>query len=128
MDIQKIKRLEIIRTRVLNKLEEIKKELQPVEDMIREGYMDNIKERIYKLGINNGKTYVLDLIVPRQYMGSSHSVRELIVYADNGEIAFRNVHNHILPLKLLTIEDLEELDGDLKTIRRLACDTENASN
>jgi hypothetical protein len=128
MDIQKIKRLEIIRTRVLTKLEEIKKELQPVEDMIREGYMDNIKERIYKLGINNGKTCVLDLIVPRQYMGSSHSVKELIVYADNGEIAFSNVHNHILPLKLLTIEDLEELECDLKAIRKLACDTESANN
>jgi hypothetical protein len=128
MDIQKIKRLEIIRTRVLTKLEEIKKELQPVEDMIREGYMDNIKERIYKLGINNGKTCVLDLIVPRQYMGSSHSVKELIVYADNGEIAFSNVHNHILPLKLLTIEDLEELECDLKVIRKLACDTESANN
>ena len=128
MDIQKIQRLEIIRTRVLTKLEEIKKELQPVEDMIRDGYMDNIRERIYKLGINNGKTCVLDMVVPRQYMGSSHSIRELIVYVDNGEIAFRNERNLILPLKLLTIEDLEELDGDLKTIRRLACDTENASN
>lgn len=117
MDIQKIKRLEIIRTRVLTKLEEIKKELQPVEDMIRDGYMDSIRERIYKLGINNGKTYVLDMVVPRQYMGSSHSIRELIVYTDNGEIAFRNERNLILPLKLLTIEDLEELDGDLKTIQ-----------
>lgn len=128
MDIQAIKRLEIIRTRVLTKLEEIKKELQPVEDMIRDGYMDSIRERIYQLGINNGKTCVLDLVVPRQYMGSSHSVRELIVYADNGEIAFRNERNYILPLKLLTIEDLEELKCDLKVIRNLTCDTENASN
>lgn len=128
MDIQVIKRLEIIRTRVLTKLEEIKKELQPVDGMIRDGYMDSIKERVYKLGKNNGKTYVLDLVVPRQYMGSSHSVRELIVYADNGEIAFRNERNYILPLKLLTIEDLNELNGDLKVIRKLACDTENASN
>lgn len=128
MDIQKIQRLAIIRTRVLTKLEEIKKELQPVEDMIRDGYMDSIRERIYQLGINNGKTCVLDLVVPRQYMGSSHSVRELIVYADNGEIAFRNERNLILPLKLLTIEDLEELKCDLKAIRNLTCDTENASN
>lgn len=128
MDIQTIKRLEIIRTRVLTKLEEIKKELQPVEDMIRDGYMDCIRERIYKLGINNGKTCVLDMVVLRQYMGSSHSIRELIVYADNGEIAFRNERNYILPLKLLTIEDLEELKCDLKVIRKLACDTENASN
>lgn len=128
MDIQKIKRLAIIRTRVLTKLEEIKKELQPVEDMIRDGYMDSIRERIYQLGINNGKTCVLDLVVPRQYMGSSHSVRELIVYADNGEIAFRNERNYILPLKLLTIEDLEELKCDLKVIRNLTCDTENTSN
>jgi hypothetical protein len=128
MDIQAIKRLEIIRTRVLTKLEEIKKELQPVEGMIRDGYMDSIRERIYQLGINNGKTCVFDMVAPRQYMGSSHSVRGLIVYADNGEIAFRNERNLILPLKLFTIEDLEELDGDLKTIRRLTCDTENASN
>lgn len=128
MDIQTIKRLEIIRTRVLTKLEEIKKELQPVEDMIRDGYMDSIRERIYKLGINNGKTCVLDMVVLRQYMGSSHSIRELIVYADNGEIAFRNERNYILPLKLLTIEDLEELKCDLKVIRKLTCDTENASN
>ena len=128
MDIQTIKRLEIIRTRVLTKLEEIKKELQPVEDMIRDGYMDSIRERIYKLGINNGKTCVLDMVVLRQYMGSSHSIRELIVYADNGEIAFRNERNYILPLKLLTIEDLEELKCDVKVIRKLTCDTENASN
>ena len=128
MDIQTIKRLEIIRTRVLTKLEEIKKELQPVEDMIRDGYMDSIRERIYKLGINNGKTCILDMVVLRQYMGSSHSIRELIVYADNGEIAFRNERNYILPLKLLTIEDLEELKCDLKVIRKLTCDTENASN
>ena len=128
MDIQTIKRLEIIRTRVLTKLEEIKKELQPVEDMIRDGYMDSIRERIYKLGINNGKTCILDMVVLRQYMGSSHSIRELIVYADNGEIAFRNERNYILPLKLLTIEDLQELKCDLKVIRKLTCDTENASN
>ena len=127
MDIQAVKRLEIIRTRVLTKLEEIKKEFQPIEGMIRDGYMDSIRERIYKLGINNGKTCVFDMVVSRQYMGSFYFIRELIVYADNGEIAFRNDHNQILPLKLLTIEDLEELDGDLKTIRRLACDTENAS-
>lgn len=126
MDIQKIQKLEIIRTRVLTKLEEIKKELQPVEDMIRDGYMDSIRERIYKLGINNGKTCVLDMVVPRQYAG--YSIRELIVYADNGEIAFRNERSLILPLKLLTIEDLEELKCDLKVIRNLACDTENASN
>lgn len=117
MDIQAIKRLEIIRTRVLTKLEEIKKELQPVEGMIRDGYMDSIRERVYKLGINNGKTCVLDMVAPRQYMGSSHFVRGLIVYADNGEIAFRNERYLILPLKLLTIEDLEELNGDLKTIQ-----------
>lgn len=128
MDIQKIKKLEIIRTRVLTKLEEIKKELQPVEDMIRDGYMDSIRERIYQLGINNGKTCVLDLVVPRQRVGSYYSIRELIVYADNGEIVFRNERNDILPLKLLTIEDLEELNGHLKVIRKLACDTENASN